>query len=94
MVVGMVGDKDIHGVLSLMPKDATYYFTQAEIPRALAPSELAQKAATLGLQGQCYKNVHEAIAAARSEAREGDMIFIGGSTFIVADALLEAPIKQ
>jgi len=88
MVVGMVNDKDINSVLALMPKSAEYYFTQASIERALPVSEFAALAAAHGLKGNTYDNVADAVAAAKGDAADDDFIFIGGSSFIVADALM------
>lgn len=95
MVVGMVNDKDIDGVLSLMPKEAVYYFTQASVARALPVDEFAEKACRHGLKGGTYPNVGEAVRSALQDASEEDFIFVGGSTFIVADAypLLEGNEK-
>lgn len=95
MVVGMVNDKDIDGVLSLMPKEAVYYFTQASVARALPVDEFAEKACRHGLKGGTYPNVGEAVRSALQDASEKDFIFVGGSTFIVADAypLLEGNEK-
>ena len=95
MVVGMVNDKDIDGVLSLMPKEAVYYFTQASIARALPVDEFAEKACRHGLKGGTYPNVGEAVRCALQDASEEDFVFVGGSTFIVADAypLLEGNEK-
>ena len=95
MVVGMVNDKDIDGVLSLMLKEALYYFTQASIARALPVDEFAEKACRHGLKGGTYPNVGEAVRSALQDASEEDFIFVGGSTFIVADAypLLEGNEK-
>lgn len=87
MVVGMVNDKDIHSVLALMPKSAVYYFTQPSIDRALPASFFRDQAATHGLVGEVYSTVEEAVRTAISEASPNDFVFIGGSTFIVADAL-------
>jgi len=86
-VIGMVNDKDIAGVLSLLPKEATYYFTKAAIPRALDENQLAKIAAFFKLQGSTYTSVALALAAARKNADPDDMIFVGGSTFIVAEAI-------
>lgn len=88
MVIGMVGDKNIDGMLALLPKEAVYYFTRASIPRAIDENELASKAATYGLKGKTYSNVKLAIDAAKKNAENNDLIFIGGSTFVVADALI------
>lgn len=87
MIVGMVNDKDIDGVLSLMPKKAFYLFTQASISRALTAEEFAAKAMQHGLSGMVCNRVEEALSKALAEANEEDLIFIGGSTFIVADAI-------
>lgn len=87
MVVGMVNDKDINGVLEQMPKEAYYFFTQASIARALPAEEFATRAASHGLSGMVCHSVAEAVEKALVRATEEDMIFIGGSTFIVADAL-------
>lgn len=57
MIIGMVNDKDIHGVLALLPQEAEYYFTKASVRRALPESELAQLASEAGLQGNCYPDV-------------------------------------
>lgn len=86
-VIGMVNDKDISGVLRLLPKDAIYYFTKASIPRALDENQLMKMAAYFELQGSSYPSVAEALAAARQHAEADDLIFIGGSTFVVAEAL-------
>lgn len=89
-IIGMVNDKDINGVLALLPASARYYFTKASIDRALPEDELAATAISLGLKGFCYPTVSEAIKAAKTNASPHDLIFIGGSTFIVADALAQA----
>lgn len=88
IVFGMANDKDTDSVLSILPKGAVYYFTRAAIDRALNETELANKAAAYGLEGLTYPTVAEAVEAARKTAdKEEDLIFIGGSSFIVADAL-------
>lgn len=87
IVLGMVNDKDISSVLELLPKKAIYYFTKASIQRALPAEELAQKAAESGLKGNAYSNVNDAFLAAKANASAKDFIFVGGSTFVVADAL-------
>jgi dihydrofolate synthase/folylpolyglutamate synthase len=87
MVIGMVKDKDVSKVLSILPKDATYYFTKAAIPRAMLESDLQALAIAYNLKGKTYASVAEAIAAAKQQANSNDLIFIGGSTFIVAEAL-------
>ena len=85
IVLGMVKDKDHEKILSLLPPRATYFFCQASIPRALAAQELAQKAAHHGLAGEVVPDVNRAIAFAREKATPNDLIFIGGSTFVVAE---------
>lgn len=87
MIVGMVNDKDIDSVLEMMPKDASYFFTQASIPRAMPAVEFAIQAASKGLSGVVCDSVAEAVEKALARATDEDVIFIGGSTFIVADAL-------
>ena len=87
IVMGMVNDKDISGVLSMMPKDAIYYFTRADVKRALPENELQALAQQVGLQGQSYPNVKAAVEAAKQHSSEKDFIFVGGSSFIVADLL-------
>ena len=85
LVIGMVGDKDITSMLKLLPKDATYYFCNARIPRALPAADLKAKAAEFDLQGNAYASVAEALEAAKHDASENDFIFIGGSNFTVAE---------
>ena len=86
-VIGMVNDKDISTILSLLPKDAIYYFSQATIPRALDAGELAKQAAEFNLKGNIYKSIPEAMEEAKKNANKVDLIFVGGSTFTVADVL-------
>ena len=85
LVIGTVNDKDVAAMLALLPKEATYYFCAATIPRALPAAELAEQGAELGLNGQAYGSVAAAVAAARSAAGPRDVVFIGGSTFVVAE---------
>lgn len=87
MVIGMVDDKDIRGVLNLLPTNATYYFTQATVKRALPADELRQRAHAVGLQGESYPDVAAAVRAAQKESLPEDFIFVGGSSFVVADLL-------
>lgn len=86
-IIGMVSDKDIESVLHILPKDARYYFCKASIPRAMNEEKLAEKAAFAGLRGKTYPTVAEAFAAARNNANPDDMIYIGGSTFVVAEVI-------
>jgi len=87
LVWGMVGDKDVRKILSLLPKNAFFYFTQPSIPRALPVEELASIASEKMLYGEKYSAVKDAVLSAKQKAQPGDLIFIGGSTFVVADAL-------
>ena len=86
-VLGFVRDKDLAHILPLLPRDAHYIFTQARTERALPAAELTAKAAIYGLQGESAPTVTEAVARARELAAPQDMIFIGGSTYVVAEAL-------
>ena len=86
-VIGMVNDKDISGVLTLLPKNADYYFTNANIMRALKAEELKEQAEKFDLKGNTYSSVEKAIKAALKNATKEDMIFIGGSNFVVGEAL-------
>ncbi len=85
LVLGFVKDKDISGILDLLPKDANYIFCQAQIMRALPADELANLALSKGLKGISIADVNRAIAFARQKADKDDVIFIGGSTFVVAE---------
>ena len=87
MVFGMVNDKDITTILSMLPKEATYYFCNASVKRALPAAEIAAKAAAFGLQGQAVGSVAEAYSAAKADANPKDIIYVGGSSFVVADFL-------
>ena len=87
IVFGMVNDKDISAVLAMMPSNATYYFTQASIKRAMPADELKTKAEPYGLKGNSYPTVEAALQAAKSDSVASDFIFVGGSCFIVADLL-------
>ena len=84
-VLGVVNDKDVAKVLALLPRAATYYFCQADIPRALPAAGLATLAAAAGLTGRALGPVPAAVAAARAAAGPDDAVFIGGSTFVVAE---------
>lgn len=89
IVIGMVNDKDHSQVLSLLPKDAEYYFVQADIPRALPKEELQAKASDFMLKGNCYPNVHSGLEAAKAAGSKEDLIVITGSIFTVAEILPE-----
>jgi len=87
IVIGMVSDKDVNTVLSMLPKDAAFYFTQASVQRAMPAEELGKKAESQGLHGTAYQDVPSAYLAAQVNASDDDVIYIGGSTFVVADLL-------
>lgn len=87
IVFGVVNDKDVHHMLALLPKDAVYYFTKASVPRALPEQELALLASEYALEGKCYPTVLQAKNAAIEAADAEDLIFIGGSNFIVAEII-------
>jgi dihydrofolate synthase / folylpolyglutamate synthase len=87
IVLGFVNDKDVRNILMLFPTTAIYYFAKADIPRGLAATELQGAAQTYGLQGKSYRSVRQAYAAARMSATSADMIYIGGSIFVVAEVI-------
>jgi dihydrofolate synthase/folylpolyglutamate synthase len=89
IVIGMVNDKDHSQVLSLLPKEAEYYFVQADIPRALPKEELQAKASEFMLKGNCYPNVHSGLDAANAASSKDDLILVTGSIFTVAEILPE-----
>jgi dihydrofolate synthase/folylpolyglutamate synthase len=86
-VLGFVNDKDVDAILPLFPKNAIYYFTKASIPRAMDENVLMQKAIATGLRGCSFPSVKEAYAAALTDSEASDLIFIGGSSFVVAEVL-------
>ncbi len=88
IVIGMVNDKDISAVLALLPIEAIYYFTQASIERALSPDLLRNQAESVGLSGKAYLSVEQAIKSAIADAETDDLVFVGGSNFIVGEALI------
>ncbi len=85
MVIGMVNDKDIREILKLLPKDAVYYFCQADIPRALDANELAREGLLEDLHGTVVRDVNKALNMALKNADDDDLIFVGGSTFVVGE---------
>lgn len=90
IVFGMVDDKDVDGVLKLLPKNATYYFTRPSNKRGLSPDIIAQKAKTLGLYGNVFQNVDKAYKTALKMAKDNDFLFVGGSSYVVSDFLNES----
>lgn len=87
IVFGMVDDKDINAVLELLPKDANYYFCQASTHRAIPVEKVVELASAHGLEGKSFGNVTEAYESAKADASSDDFIFIGGSSYVVADLL-------
>ena len=87
MILGFVNDKDIEELLVLLPKNALYYFTRASIERAANPGEIYCIAKNIGLTGRIFNDVESAYYEARNCSENEDLIYIGGSTFIVADFL-------
>ena len=85
IIFGTVKDKDLSLVLPLLPPAASYYFCEAKIPRALPATELKEHALRFGLRGEAVENVNDAIRLARQRATPEDLVFIAGSTFIVAE---------
>ncbi len=85
IVFGTVSDKSIEDIISLLIKEATYYFCAADVPRAMPASHLQQVALEHGLAGEVYDSVNQAIKQAQKNAHPDDLIFIGGSTFVVAE---------
>ncbi|QQL50046.1 bifunctional folylpolyglutamate synthase/dihydrofolate synthase [Mucilaginibacter ginkgonis] len=86
-VIGMVADKDIGKILNLLPADAIYYFCKPDLPRGLDQDLLRSQAKNAGLTGESYESVNVAVSAAKLAARPDDLVFIGGSTFVVAEVV-------
>jgi len=87
IVLGVVNDKDLDSILPLFPKNATYYFCQPAIPRALSKEILQTKASNFSLIGSTYLSVKQALNAAEKNAQPNDFIYVGGSTFVVAEVV-------
>ena len=87
MILGFVADKDLSIIFPLLPPDATYYFTKASMPRSLDEKILKENARSFGLDGNSYPTVAEALYEATLNAADNDLIYIGGSTFIVAEVI-------
>jgi dihydrofolate synthase/folylpolyglutamate synthase len=85
MVLGFVNDKELGDILPLFPKDADYYFCKPDIPRGLEVEILNEKARAAGLSGDTFKSVAAAYSAALEASETNDLIFVGGSTFVVAE---------
>lgn len=87
IVLGFVNDKDVSKVLDIFPKGATYYFAKANIPRGLDAKSLQETATLCGLHGKSYSSIRKALAAAKSKASLHDLIYVGGSIFVVAEVI-------
>lgn len=87
MVLGFVNDKNVDDILAMFPKRARYYFTQANIPRAMPVNELLDKARKAGLTGSSFDSTRVALDQAKLNANKNDIIYIGGSTFVVAELI-------
>jgi dihydrofolate synthase/folylpolyglutamate synthase len=85
IITGIVKDKEVEKILSLLPKDAHYYFTKAQIPRAIPENELEEKARLLKLKGSSYSNVNEALQSALHQADQDDLVVVCGSVFLVGE---------
>ena len=86
-VLSVVNDKDIDGILLMLPKDAEYYFCKADIPRGLDVETLADKARKCGLIGNIYPSVRQAFDSALNNSKDDDLVFVGGSNFTVAEVV-------
>lgn len=87
MVMGFMADKDVKSILNLLPNDAVYYFTQAQTSRSMTVEQLQSLAAKCGIEGSIYNNVSEALDAARNQANDQDLIYVGGSMYVLAELL-------
>jgi dihydrofolate synthase/folylpolyglutamate synthase len=87
IVIGMVNDKNLEKLLDIFPKQAQYYFCKPDIPRGMDAELLAQKFYDKGINGKDYGSVTLAFEAAKKQASNDDIIFVGGSTFVVAEVL-------
>ena len=85
VIIGLSKDKDYQEILTLLPNNATYYFTQANIPRALEGKILKQEAKKAGLEGDFFDNVNTALLKAKSKAEKDDLILICGSVFVIGE---------
>ncbi|MEL7269232.1 MAG: folylpolyglutamate synthase/dihydrofolate synthase family protein [Bacteroidota bacterium] len=87
LVLGFVNDKDVEGLLKLFPKKAQYYFVSPNVPRGLESKKLKKIGKSMGLKGKAYENVNKGLKAAQKASEKEDVIFIGGSTFTVAEVV-------
>ena len=94
IVFGMVNDKDVDDVMNLLPKEAFYYWTEAQTKRAISSEEMCRKGLLHGLIGQAYGPVHVAVKAAIDDAAPEDVVFIGGSNYVVGEAIAGGEIEK
>ena len=87
MVLGFVSDKNLNVLLPLFPKEAVYYFVRPDVVRGLSEEKVQKMASSFGLNGESYKSVNDGLKAAKRAARDSDVIYIGGSTFVVSEVL-------
>ncbi|GGG55372.1 bifunctional folylpolyglutamate synthase/dihydrofolate synthase [Bizionia arctica] len=87
MVFGVVSDKDLISILDILPKKATYYFCKPDVPRGMDINLLEQQFKAFGFKGSSYLSVNEALKSAKKHARDTDLIYVGGSTFVVAEII-------
>ena len=87
MVFGVVNDKDLASIVEILPKTATYYYCKPNIPRGLDAKLLEESMSNYGFSGKVYSSVNKAFEAAISTAKQDDFIYIGGSTFVVAEII-------
>ena len=87
IVLGMVSDKKIDSIINLFPKNAKYYFSKPNIPRGMEAEVLKDKFSDFGRKGMVYATVSKAYEAALSKASDDDVVYIGGSTFVVAEII-------
>ena len=83
----MAKDKEISKILNLLPKNAIYYFCEPALERAKPADELQREASAFGLRGEAFSSVKTALLNAKADANDGDLIFVGGSTFVVAEVV-------
>lgn len=94
MVLGVVSDKDVEAMLKMLPSKAKYYFTQPSIPRAMHVDKLTEIAKLAGFEGEAFSMVGDAIEVALKKAKLTDMVYIGGSAFVVSDALIHWQLRE
>ena len=86
-IIGLVNDKNIDSVLSILPKNAYYYFCQADVPRAMNKTDLQTESKKFNLKGEIFPSVKKALNQAKKRSKRNDLIFVGGSTFVVAEII-------